>query len=55
MQEWLMDNSVDVTEWPNQNMGLKSSQVTIISIALFTMQIVSKQLYSIKQGNSVSK
>ncbi len=26
----------------------------IIYIALFTMQIVSKQLYSIKQGNSVS-
>ncbi len=26
---------------------------TIIYIALFTMQIVSKQLYIIKQGNSV--
>ncbi len=27
----------------------------IIYIALFTIQIVSKQLYSIKQENSVSK
>ncbi len=50
-----MDKSVYVTEWPNQSMGLKSYQVIIISIALFTMQIVSKQLYSIKQGNSVLK
>ncbi len=48
-----MDKSVYVTEWPNQSMRLKSNQVIIISIALFTMQIVSKQLYSIKQGNSV--
>ncbi len=28
-------------------------QVTVIYIALFIMQIVSKQLYSLKQGNSV--
>ncbi len=30
-----------------------SSQVTIIYIALFTMQIVSKQRYNIKKRNSV--
>ncbi len=29
-------------------------QVTFIYIALFTIQIVSKQLYSVKQENSVS-
>ncbi len=33
---------------------LLSSQVTIIYIMLFTTQIVSKQLYSIKQENSAS-
>lgn len=33
---------------------LLSSQVTIIYIALFTTQIVSKQLCRIKQENSVS-
>ncbi len=32
----------------------KSIQVTVIYIALFRTQIVSKQLYSIKQGNNVS-
>ncbi len=33
---------------------VKSSQVTFIYIALLTIQIVSKQLYSIKLENSVS-
>ncbi len=32
-----------------------SSQGTIIYKALFTVQIVSKEPYSIKQGNSVLK
>ncbi len=32
---------------------VRQSQVTIIYIVLFTMQTVSKQLYSIKRGDSV--
>ncbi len=33
---------------------MKSSQVTFIYIPLYTIQIVSKQLYSVKQKNSLS-
>ncbi len=40
---------------PGVTVYIELSQVTIIYIALFTLQIVSKQLYSIKQENSVSK
>ncbi len=39
--------------WKIDSEFSKSSQVIFIYIALYTIQIVSKQFYSIKQQNSV--
>ncbi len=50
--EWL-DNVRKTQFFVQSKLIVKSSQDTIIYIALFTMQIVLKQLYGIKQGNNV--
>ncbi len=44
-----------IKSWASFQRAMLSSQATIIYIMFFLMQIVTKQRYSIKQWNSVSK
>jgi len=43
---WFKDHGIPVLNWPANLPDLNPSQVTFIYIALFTIQIVSKQLHS---------
>ncbi len=49
-------NYLFMFSWPKEEEEESwiSSQVTFIEIALYTIQIISKQLYSVKQENSLA-